>query len=106
MEVGMPRIKLNDCIIYHTDREQCSRVLWDNKVWGFGRPIRPSGAPEFIAYFRTPHRLRRVRVLGRVGDLTSDQAHGIARDIIGRNDPMALRRGSEHLELERQIRAI
>jgi len=106
MEVAMSRVKLDDRIIGHAERKLHSHILWDIEAWGFGCRIPPAGHPEFIAYFHTPQGLRRIAPVGSFGALTTEQARGIARDIIGRNDPAAHRHGFEHRALHRQIRAI
>ena len=102
----MTRVKLDDRLIGYADRRLHSHVLWDIEAWGFGCRIPPAGHPEFIAYFHTPQGSRRIAPLGRYGALTTEQARGIARDIIGRNNPAAHQRGSEHRAVQRQIRAI
>ena len=102
----MIRVRLDDRIIGHAERKRHSHILWDMDAWGFGCRIPPRGRPEFIAYFHTPQGLRHVAPLGRFGALTTEQARGIARDIIGRNNPAAHRHGSEYRAVQRQIRAI
>jgi len=102
----MRRILLDECAVDHAERGRHSRMLWDAEVWGFGCRVPPDGQPAFLAYFRTPHGLRRVVEIGQYGALTCDQARRIAREMIGRNDPAGHRRGSMHETLARQIRAI
>lgn len=102
----MARVKLDDRIIDHAERKRYSHVLWDTEVWGFGCRVPPAGSPQFLAYFHTSRGLRRVAAIGRFGALTTEQARGIARDITGRNNPVAHRRGFEHRAIQRQIRAI
>lgn len=102
----MKRVRLDDLAVTHAERGRHSRVLWDSEVRGFGCRVPPVGHPAFLAYFHTPFGLRRVVEIGRYGSLTCEQARGIARDIIGRNDPNGHRRGLAHESLARQIRAI
>jgi hypothetical protein len=102
----MRRLRLDDQVVSFAERGLQSRVLWDEEVWGFGCRVPPSGDPAYVAYFRTSRGSRRVVEIGRYGALTCEQARGIAREVIGRNDPAGHKRGRPHESLARQIRAI
>lgn len=102
----MTRIRLDDRSVAAAERRRHSRVLWDSELPGFGCRVPPAGNPAFVAYFRTPLGMRRVVTIGRLGNLSCEEARRIARDVMARDGVSNERGPTAHEELSRQIRAI
>jgi len=58
-------------------------VLWDSELARFGLRVKPSGAMTFVVQYRNAGGRTRKMALGRVGELTPDEARGLALDALG-----------------------
>jgi integrase len=56
-------------------------ILWDSALKGFGLRIEPSGTKTFLVRYRAAGRKRFVAV-GRLGQLTPEQARGLAQEML------------------------
>jgi integrase len=86
--------------------EQGERVVWDAELPGFGVRLLPTGCRTFILQRRT-RAGRSIRLkIGRVGDLSCDQARDEARRLISRitlgEDPAEQRRRERMAERQRR----
>ena len=66
-------------------------IAWDDKLTGFGVRVHPSGAKSFLVNYRAGNGGRKAPnkrvVIGRVGQLTPDQARRLAQELLGRVAP-------------------
>jgi integrase len=88
-------------------KEQGERVVWDSDLAGFGLRLLPSGCRTYILQRRTKAG-RSIRLkIGRVGDLTADQARDEAKRLISRitlgEDPAEQRRKARVEERRRRL---
>ena len=88
-------------------REQGERTIWDSDLAGFGLRVLPSGCRTYVLQRRTKSG-RSIRLkIGRVGDLTADQARDEARRLIARitigEDPAEARRKARLEERQRRL---
>jgi integrase len=88
-------------------REQGERTIWDAELVGFGLRVLPSGCRTYVLQRRTKSG-RSIRLkIGRVGDLTTDQARDEARRLIARitigEDPAEARRKARLEERQRRL---
>ena len=58
-------------------------VLWDSELPRFGLRVKPSGAMTFVVQYRNAGGRTRKLAVGRVGELTPDEARELARDALG-----------------------
>ncbi|QUS54069.1 tyrosine-type recombinase/integrase [Pseudovibrio brasiliensis] len=56
--------------------------LWDSKLKGFGLQVMPSGAKTLVVQYRTHEGRSRRMSLGKYGELTPDQARGLATNVL------------------------
>src|SRR5690348_10591297 len=63
------------------------RMVWDEKLIGFGLTVRPSGTKTFILSYRTEGGRSRRFTIGKYGRLTVEQAREAAKQ---RNGEVAL----------------
>ena len=56
------------------------RIVWDDKIAGFGLVVRPSGVKSFVFNYRSPEGRTRRITLGKHGVLTAEQARKLARE--------------------------
>ena len=72
------------------------RIIWDSSVVGFGLLVLPSGIKSFVYDYRNSRGKKRRATIGRVGDMTPDQARKAAeamRDLVrSGGDPLATRK--------------
>ena len=63
-------------------------IAWDDKLFGFGVRIHPSGTKAFIVNYRAGDGGRKAPnkrvVIGRYGKLSPDQARRMARELLGK----------------------
>jgi integrase len=84
-KIGLPamRRKLTKQIIASAKAQERETITWDGEVPGLGLRVTPSGAKSFILKTRIGggrSAPTRKPTLGKVGDLTLDQARGKARE--------------------------
>ena len=75
------------------------RVLWDDKMPGFGLRVQPSGIRAYVVQYRNAQRRSRRLTIGKHGAVTAEGAREIARQILNEvhdrkdpRDPVAERR--------------
>jgi Arm DNA-binding domain len=75
------------------------RVLWDDKMPGFGLRVQPSGVRSSVVQYRNAQRRSRRLTIGKHGAVTAEGAREIARQILNEvhdrkdpRDPVAERR--------------
>ena len=75
------------------------RVLWDDKMPGFGLRVQPSGIRSYVVQYRNAQRRSRRLTIGKHGAVTAEGAREIARQILNEvhdrkdpRDPVAERR--------------
>ena len=83
------------------DGATAQQVLWDSDVTGFGCLVTKAGSKSFVFQYRTKGQARKTApkriTLGKIADLTPDEARRIARDLLhevrsGRDPAKAWRR--------------
>ena len=83
--------------------------LWDTALPGFGIRVYPSGTRKYLVQYRTKDNRQRRMVLGRHGVLTTENARGMARDILVAvsqgNDPAAEKRAQREAPTVRDLAA-
>jgi integrase len=93
----MPAEKITKRLIDSLSRRDRPYITYDTDLKGFGVRVMPSGVATYIVEYRPDGGGRKVpkkrMTLGRVGELTPDQARSIARDRLGEvrhgHDPLA-----------------
>ena len=73
-------------------------ILWDSSLKGFGMRVETSGTKTFLVRYRTAARKRFVAV-GRFGQLTPEQARGLAQEALA-----SVRRGHDPADERRKER--
>jgi integrase len=75
------------------------RVVWDDKMPGFGLRVQPSGIRSYVVQYRNAQRRSRRLTIGKHGAVTAEGAREIARQILNEvhdrkdpRDPVAERR--------------
>ena len=75
------------------------RVVWDDKMPGFGLRVQPSGIRSYLVQYRNAQRRSRRLTIGKHGAVTAEGAREIARQILNEvhdrkdpRDPVAERR--------------
>ncbi len=95
----MPRInkRLVDALRRDPERR---RILWDDKLPGFGVVIQTSGTASFVYDYRTPEGRKRRAKIARVGTLTPEQARDAAENMAKRvaagGDPLGDKQARQH----------
>ncbi|MFA3919687.1 tyrosine-type recombinase/integrase [Ruegeria hyattellae] len=74
--------KLTKRIVEALPIEAKDYFVWDSQIAGFGVRVMPSGARTYQAQYRKGGRTRRVSI-GRHGKITVDEAHKLAKEIMG-----------------------
>jgi integrase len=89
-------MRLTKQVIGGLKAEEDDIVVWDDAVPGFGVRVKPSGVKTFILQYRNRHGRSKRLSLGRVGQLTLDQARREASKLKGGvslgDDPVRERR--------------
>ncbi|HVV27366.1 MAG TPA: tyrosine-type recombinase/integrase [Rhizomicrobium sp.] len=93
----MAAAKITKRLVDSLPRKTHRYVLYDTEVKGFGVRVTPSGLATYIVEYRPDGGGRNVikkrMSIGRVGEITPEQARDIARDRLGEvrhgNDPLA-----------------
>ncbi len=84
--------KLTKRTVDHTEISDRTKVIWDDKLRGFGLRVYPNGRKVFVVKCRVKGRQRFITI-GRHGPVTVDQARGkaiaILSDAKNGNDPAA-----------------
>jgi len=87
--------KISKRMIDRLQLRKTQYIIWDDHILGFGVVVRPTGNNSFIYNFRNIHGRERRVTIGRVGQITTDQARRKAEDcraeIRNGADPMALK---------------
>ena len=94
----MAKLKLTKTLIDGTRAEARDIELRDTIVPGFLCKVTPSGSKVFMVQYRTNDGLRRKPSIGRFGELSVEQARGIASDMLAEAE------GLEHASLLLAIR--
>lgn len=76
-------MKLTKQAIGEIQAENKEVVVWDDSLPGFGLRVKPSGAKAFILQYRNRHGRSKRLTLGRVGQITLDQARREAGKLKG-----------------------
>jgi integrase len=76
-------MKLTKQAIGEIKAENKEVVVWDDSLPGFGLRVKPSGAKAFILQYRNRHGRSKRLTLGRVGQITLDQARREAGKLKG-----------------------
>lgn len=76
-------MKLTKQVISALKAEDGDLVVWDESLPGFGVRVKPSGVRSFILQYRNRHGRSKRLTLGRVGELTLDQARREAGKLKG-----------------------
>src|SRR5262252_7272058 len=87
--------------------------VWDDTLSGFGLRVQPTGAKSYVVKYRAGSGrgapTRRI-TLGRVGNLTPDEARTLARRTLGAvahgNDPAALKAAERRASTLRELAEI
>jgi integrase len=99
--------KLTKKVVEGIKPQDSDVVVWDAEIPGFGVRVWPSGRRVYILKYRNRQGRQRKPVIGRHGNLTTDQARSIARQWLAEvergNDPASdkldARRGATVREL-------
>ncbi len=76
-------MKLTKQMIAALKPEEKDIVVWDESMPGFGVRVKPSGVRSFILQYRNRHGRSKRLTLGRIGELTLDQARREAGKLKG-----------------------
>lgn len=76
-------MKLTKQAIGELKAEEKDVVVWDDSLPGFGVRVKPSGAKSFILQYRNRHGRSKRLTLGRIGQITLDQAKREAAKLKG-----------------------
>lgn len=92
----MPRLKLTKTVAENALPGGRDYELRDTVVPGFLLKVTPAGRRVFMVHYRTQSGQRRKPAIGRLGELTVEQARAIAKDILAdarrHQDPSRARR--------------
>ncbi|MBB5518935.1 Arm DNA-binding domain-containing protein [Amphiplicatus metriothermophilus] len=75
----MPRITKSLIASSHPKPDRY--YVWDEKPWGFGLSVFPSGRKSFVFQYRTAEGRTRRATIGKVESLTPDQARELAQEM-------------------------
>lgn len=88
-------MRLTKQAIRELQAEEREIVVWDDALPGFGLRVKPSGVKTYILQYRNRHGSSKRLSLGKVGELTLDQARKEAARLKGSvslgNDPARVR---------------
>src|SRR5438132_1077691 len=76
------------------------RFVWDLELRGFGLRVLPSGVKAYVVQYRIGARSHRL-TLGRHGELTAEQARGLAQDALA-----LVRKGIDPAKQRQQAREV
>jgi len=83
------------------------KVVWDSSLPGFGVRVKPSGVKSYVLQYRNRHGSTKRLTLGRVGQITLDQARKEAARLKGAvslgQDPAFERREARTCETVREL---
>lgn len=74
--------KLTKRVVDHLEAGPKERIVFDDEIKGFGLRIAPTGRKTFIYQYRAGGRCRRITI-GRMGNITPDQARKVAKERSG-----------------------
>ena len=94
----MPRITKSLIASSQTKTERY--YVWDEKPWGFGLSVFPSGRKSFVFQYRTAEGRSRRATIGKVESLTLDQARQRAQEM-----SECVRKGGDPLEEKKVAQA-
>ena len=94
----MPRITKSLIASSHPKPDRY--YVWDEKPWGFGLSVFPSGRKSFVFQFRTTEGRTRRATIGKVESLSPDQARERAQEMSA-----TVRKGGDPLEEKKAARA-
>ncbi|MEZ5895403.1 MAG: site-specific integrase [Parvularculaceae bacterium] len=94
----MPRITKS--LIASSHPKPARFYVWDEKPWGFGLSVFPSGRKSFVFQYRTAEGRTRRATIGKVESLTPDRARDLAQELAE-----TVRKGGDPLEGKRAARA-
>lgn len=75
----MPKAKITKRYIDTLQPTGKLELHWDTELLGFGLQLTKAGAKSFVVRYLVDHKEKRI-VIGRVGQITPDQARALARD--------------------------
>ncbi len=93
----MPRITKS--LIASSQPKPERYYVWDEKPWGFGLSVFPSGRKSFVFQFRTAEGRTRRATIGKVESLSPDQARERAQEM-----SETVRKGGDPLEEKKAAR--
>lgn len=74
---------LSNALIQTAQSDKRERVLWDDRVSGFGVRVKPSGVASFLIQYRNENGRSRRLTLGKFGVLSVSEARDLARRKLG-----------------------
>lgn len=99
----MPKIKLTKTAVDAATPQERDYDLQDTTIPGFLVKVTPAGRKIFMVAYVAHNGQRRKPAIGRYGEITVEQARGIAQDWLAE-----VRRGvdpsAEHLQVEGEVR--
>jgi integrase len=78
----MSKIKLTKSAVEAIVPADKDLVAWDKDLPGFGVKVTPAGRRVYFCYYRTESGQQRRPMIGQHGQLTCDEARGIAKDML------------------------